>query len=115
MPNDTAPPPPVIDSPRSMIIQQLAAGAKLERISAIAQSFGLNPCNESCLRWANRGRRGIKLPTVKNGKVRLTTRAAFLAWLEATSVDDVPARSPGIGVAEADQVLASFGLPRETA
>lgn len=105
-------PPVAPKAARGVASAMLAAGERLEPITAVAASFGVEVCAKSAIRWCLSGRRGIRLPSVKLGRQRFTTRSAFVAWLDATNQQ--PGEQPaGLGIAEADEVLASFGLPRE--
>jgi hypothetical protein len=97
---------------RGVASAMLATGERLEPITAVAAAFGVEVCAKSAIRWCLSGRKGIRLPSVKLGRQRFTTRSAFVAWLDATNQQPAPAQPPGLGIAEADEVLASFGLPR---
>lgn len=99
-------------------IPPLALGERLGRIIDVAESIGMPISNATALRWAIHGRKGVRLWSVKGGRGRLTSRTALLQFLEA--VDRIerpwaPREQAPQTPAEADAVLAAFGIPRKDA
>jgi hypothetical protein len=77
-------------SPESILDEPVS-----ERRTMLQLSREANVSPPTPWRWATRGVRGIKLPTVLLGRKRITTRSAYRAWImEVTaSADGEIARS----------------------
>lgn len=65
----------------------IAAGEKLEPVASIAEDVtGYRPHPTTIVRWtAGKGAASIKLPSIIVGRRRMTTKSAYVAWLQAVN------------------------------
>ena len=107
-------PPPISGANNSSALFRLLEEGPLRPVSEIAaQELGRAVDPRTAWRWAMVGRRGRKLPTIRGlRRVRCTTRAAFRAWLEATSGGEptAPTEAPEVPEVPATDAAADAVL-----
>lgn len=105
--------PEFLDKENSMFEAQLAEGP-FRTIVELAAERGLCICSKTAIRWATAGRQGLRLPSVRIGRGRMTTAAAFGAWLAALAQGASPAARgrEAIAPSRAEAVLRDRGLGR---
>jgi hypothetical protein len=104
-----------------MTAADILAAPPAERISLTELAHQERCAPSTTWRWATKGVRGIRLPSVMRGSKRQTTRAAFEAWCErlTAAADGPPA--PEVTTAEfkeddearakrAEEELARMGI-----
>jgi len=80
----------------------LAAPGERITLTVLARQEGVAP--STAWRWATRGVRGIKLPSVMRGSKRITTRAAFEEWCKqlTAAAEGLPAQEALVAVERND-------------
>jgi len=68
---------------------QMTIEPKLPLVDAVEQASGRRPHLSTCLRWCTRGARGVRLESWVLGGRRLTSVAAVLRYMDATTAASV--------------------------